>query len=149
MQTRQLLHRSGIGVDPARPLAEVAAVMERSGIGFVAIIDGDHLVGVATDRDIVRRGLAAGLQPDARIDAVMSSPVLTIEADDDARDALAMFRRHAIRRLAVTDAGRFIGVLSLDDLLVDLATDLVDLTMPLALEVRSPHREATVPATSS
>lgn len=147
MQTQQRLQRSGIGVAPDRPLAYVAKLMERSGIGFVAVLDGDRLIGVVTDRDLVRRGVAAGLPLDARIDAVMSSPVLTIDADTDIHEAFATFRRHAVRRLAVVDRGRFVGVLSLDDLLVDMASDLVDLTSPLASEIRHPHREAALPVT--
>ncbi len=146
MQTQQRLRRSGIAVEPGRPIVDVAKLMERSGIGFVAVLDGDDLVGVVTDRDLVRRGLAAGLELDARVDGVMSSPVLTIDADTDLHDAFATFRRHSVRRLAVVDHGRFVGVLSLDDLLVDMASDLVDLTAPLAAEIRQPHRDSAVPA---
>ncbi len=146
MQTQQRLHRSGIGVAPGRPMVEVAQIMERSGIGFVAVLDRDELVGVVTDRDLVRRGVAMGLPLDARIDGVMSSPVLTIDADTDLHEAFATFRRHSVRRLAVVDRGRFVGVLSLDDLLVDMASDLVDLTSPLAAEMRAPHRDSAVPA---
>ena len=115
-------------------------------IGFHFLFDGDDLVGVVTDRDLVRRGVAMGLPLDARVDAVMSSPVLTIDADVDLHEAFATFRQHAVRRLAVVDRGRFIGVLSLDDLLVDAASDLVDLTAPLASEIRAPQRDARVPA---
>lgn len=146
MQTQQRLRRSGVAVAPDRPIIDVANVMERSGIGFVAVLDGDDLVGVVTDRDLVRRGLAAGLPLDARIDGVMSSPVLTVDADSDLHEAFSTFRRHAVRRLAVVDQGRFVGVLSLDDLLVDMASDLVDLTAPLAAEIRAPHRDSAVPA---
>ena len=81
MQTIQRIHRSGVGVAPDRTIGDVARVMERSGIGLVAVLDDDELVGVVTDRDLVRRGLARNLPVDSRIDAVMSSPVLTIDAD--------------------------------------------------------------------
>jgi CBS domain-containing protein len=50
----------------------------------------------------------------------MSSPVVTIDAEADLRDAFGIFHEHAIRRLAVTEAGRFAGVISIDDLLVDV-----------------------------
>lgn len=146
MKTILRIQRSGVAVSPDRSLAEVARVMERSGIGLVAIVDGDDLVGVVTDRDLVRRGLARHLPADSRVDAVMSTPVLTIDADVDVRDAVEVFRRHPVRRLAVVDAaGRFAGVLSLDDLLVDLSQDLQGLTAPLAAEVTAPQRDAEVP----
>ena len=44
-------------------------------------------VGVVTDRDLVRRAMARGLEPDARVDGVMSSPVITIAEDADLHDA--------------------------------------------------------------
>lgn len=143
MQTVQRLHRSGVGVAPDRTITHVAKVMERSGIGLVAVIDDGQLLGVVTDRDLVRRGLAAGLEPDCRIDAVMTSPVLTVSADADLAEAYATFGRHAVRRLAVIDGTRFIGVLSLDDLLVDLASQLGDLTAPLSAEISAPHHDRT------
>lgn len=145
MQTISRLHRSGIGVAPDRTIADVAALMNSSGVGAVAVLDGDRLAGIVTDRDLVRRGLARGLPPDARVDSVMSAPALTIEADAPLHDAVDAFARHAVRRLAVVERGRFVGVVSLDDLLLDLADDLRSLTAPLAAEVASPHRDSPLP----
>jgi CBS domain-containing protein len=145
MQTISRLRRSGIGVAPDRTLSDVAKLMSSSGIGTVAVLDGDDLVGIVTDRDLVRRGLARGLPPDARVDGVMSSPVVTIEADTDLHEAIATFGEHALRRLAVVDHGAFVGIISLDDLLVDVSTDLWQLTSPLAVEISTPQRDGALP----
>ena len=146
MQTIQRIHRSGVGVAPDRTIGDVAKVMERSGIGIVAVLDDDQLVGVVTDRDLVRRGLARNLPVDSRIDAVMSSPVLTIDADADLHESFDVFRQHPVRRLAIVDHGRFVGILSLDDLLVDAAADLAALVSPLAAEIVAPQRDSRVPS---
>jgi CBS domain-containing protein len=148
MQTISRLHRSGVGVAPDRTITDVAKVMSASGIGTVAVLDGEDLVGIVTDRDLVRRGLARGLAPDARVDGVMSSPVVTIEAETDVHEAIATFGQHALRRLAVVDRGSFVGIISLDDLLVDLAGDLRDLTSPMASEIASPHQDSPLPVRS-
>jgi len=145
MQTIARLHRSGVAVAPDRTIADVAKLMNSSGVGAIAVLDGDHLAGIVTDRDLVRRGLARDLPVDARVDSVMSSPALTIEADSPLHDAVETFARHAVRRLAVVDAGRFVGVVSLDDLLLDLADDLRSLTSPLAAEIISPQRDSPLP----
>jgi CBS domain-containing protein len=145
MQTISRLRRSGVGVSPDRTIAEVAELMNTSGIGTVAVLDGDELVGIVTDRDLVRRGLAKSLSPEARVDGVMSSPVVTIDADTDVHEAIATFGRHALRRLAVVDHGSFVGIVSLDDMLVDLAGDLRDLTFPMANEIAEPQKDAQVP----
>ena len=108
-----------------------------------------HLVGIVTDRDLVRRGLARDLPADARVDAVMSSPVITIDADADLHDTFALFRTHAVRRLALVRAGQFVGMITVDDLLIDLAADLSDLARPVTAEVIFGHHDTPLPATTS
>jgi CBS domain-containing protein len=148
MKVRDLSRRSGIAVAPDRGIGDVAALMETAGVGSVAVVDGEELVGIVTDRDLVRRGLAKGLAYDARVDGLMSSPVVTIAADADAHDAFALFREHAVRRLAITADEGFLGTVTVDDLLVDLVADLADLARPVTAELLFPHRDAPVPATA-
>jgi len=148
MRTIDGVRRSGVGVEPDRTVHEAAAIMEQSGVGALAVIDGERLVGVVTDRDLVRRALARGLAPDARVDAVMTMPVVTIDADADLHDAFALFRSHAVRRLAVVRDDRFVGMITVDDLLVDLAADLSDLARPVTAEVLFAHHDSPVPATT-
>lgn len=145
MQTISRLHRSGIGVTPDRAVSDVAKLMDSTGVGAIAVVEDDRPVGIVTDRDLVRRGLARDVPADARVDNVMSSPVLTIDADAPLHDAVDTFSRHAVRRLAVVDDGRFVGMISLDDLLLDLAGDLRSLTAPLAAEITSPQRDSPLP----
>lgn len=147
MRTMDAIRRSGVGIEPHRTVRDAAAVMEQSGVGALAIIDGDRLVGVVTDRDLVRRVLARGLALDARVDGVMSAPAITIDADADLHEAFALFRTHAVRRLAVVRGEQFAGIISVDDLLVDLAGDLADLARPITAEVLFGHRDSPVPAT--
>lgn len=118
MRTIEAMRRSGVGVGPEQFIRDAAEVMEQAGVGALAIIDGDRLVGIATDRDLVRRGLAKGLSHEARVDAVMTAPVVTIDADADLHDAFALLRTHAVRRLAVVRGAQFVGLVTLDDLLI-------------------------------
>jgi signal-transduction protein with cAMP-binding, CBS, and nucleotidyltransferase domain len=98
-----------------------------------------------TGRDLVRRGLARGLPLDSPVDAVMTVPVVTIDAEADLHEAFAVFRSNAVRRLAVVRDGQFIGNVTVDDLLIDLARDLADLARPVTAEVVFGQREARVP----
>jgi CBS domain-containing protein len=148
MRTIDRLRRSGVGIGPERTLREAAGVMDQAGVGALAVIDGTQLIGFVTDRDLVRRGLARGLPADARVDAVMSTPVVTIDAEGDLHDAFALFRASAVRRLAVVRDGKFVGVVTVDDLLIDLAGDLADLARPVTVEVVFGQRDAPLPATS-
>ena len=146
MRTMDAVRRSGVGIGPARSVRDAAEIMEQSGVGSLAVIDGSRLVGIVTDRDLVRRALAPGLPLDARVDTVMTTPVSTIAADADLHEAFALFRTHGVRRLAVLRDGQFIGMITIDDLLVDLAADLSDLARPVTAEILFAHRDSVVRA---
>lgn len=148
MRTIEAVRRSGVAVRPNDTIRHAAVTMEHSGVGSLAVLDGDELVGIVTDRDLVCRGVARGLSPDARVDGVMSSPVVTISAEADLHAAFGVFGAHALRRLAVVQDDRFVGMVTVDDLLVDLAADLSDLARPVTAEVLFGHRDSPVPATT-
>lgn len=146
MRTIDAVRRSGIGIKREQTVHEAARIMEHTGVGSLAVIDGTEPVGIVTDRDLVRRVLAEEKPLDARVDSVMSSPVITIGADADLHAAFALFGNHGIRRLAVIREGQFVGMLTVDDLLVDLANDLLELSRPISTEISHAHRNSAVPA---
>ena len=145
MHTIDALRRSAVAIEPERTIREAAAIMSHSGVGSLAVVDGTALVGIVTDRDLVRRALALNVPSDARADSVMSSPVATIDATDDVHAAFAVFRKSGVRRLAVVNEDRFVGMLTIDDLLVSLASDMADLVGPVGGEILAPHHDAPLP----
>ncbi len=146
MRVHERLRRAAVGIRPDATFTDAAATMNRAGVGALAVLDGERLVGIITDRDLVRRGMAKELPLDARVDSVMTSPVVTIDAEADLHEAFAIFRTHGIRRLAVVKDERFMGVIAVDDLLIDLAQDLRDLSRPVTAEVVFGHHDSPVPA---
>jgi CBS domain-containing protein len=132
------IRRPGKAVGPHRPIRDAAMIMNQSGVGSLAVIDDGRLVGIVTDRDLVRRGLAQDLAPTTPVEKVMSTPVVTIGAEADLHSAFKLFRTHAVRRLAVVDFDDFVGMITVDDILVGLAADLFDLARPVAAEVFMP-----------
>src|ERR671923_2948519 len=85
------------------PLSEVAELMETDDVGAVPVVDGDRLVGIVTDRDIVIRAIAKGKDPRGMpASEVSSRELITVDPDDDLSDALKLMTQHQIRRLAVT-----------------------------------------------
>jgi len=58
----EAVRRSAVGIGPQKTIRDAAVMMERSGVGSLAVIDNGALVGIVTDRDLVRRALARGLQ---------------------------------------------------------------------------------------
>jgi CBS domain-containing protein len=148
MRAADGLRRSGIAISPDRSVQDAAEVMEQTGVGALAIVDGAKLVGVVTDRDIVRRCIARRRPADVRVDSIMSTPVVTLDADADIHSAFSLFRAHALRRLAIVREGAFLGMVTVDDLLIDVAGDLADLARPVTAEVVFGQRDSQAPATT-
>lgn len=146
MKVRDSLRRSAVAVTPEQTVRVAAEVMRSAGVGALVVVEDDRPIGIVTDRDLVTRSVAEGGPIDARVDSVMSAPLVTIGADEDLRRSFAMFRTHGVRRLVVVDGDTFAGTVSIDDLLIDLAGDLGDLARPVTAETIFGHHDAVVPA---
>jgi len=146
VEVRGILVRPPVTVSPSTTIRDAAREMERQGVGALLIVEDDRLTGIVTDRDILLRGVARDVPSDARIDALMTTEVITIPAGVDVERAYELFRDHAFRRLPVVDGRRLVGLLSVDDLLVRSEREVADLVHPLADEISAPHREAPAPA---
>lgn len=134
-----------IGQD--RTITEAADEMDRLAVGALVVVDPDgRPLGIVTDRDLVVRGLARRASADARVDSVMSTDLVTLPMDADLRDAFTVFDNHPVRRIPLLDGTRLAGVLALDDLVVDLASDIGRLARPVTAQVLFGHREAAAPA---
>ena len=108
-------------VTPQTPLNEVADVMDSEDVGAVPVVDGDRLVGIVTDRDIVVRAIAKGKDPRGMpASEVSSRELVTVNPDDNLSDALELMARYQVRRLAVTaEDERLVGVVSQADVALE------------------------------
>jgi len=145
MRVGDVVQRAPITLPPHSTVRQAAQLMESKGVGSIVVVDGQRLVGIVTDRDIVRRAVARGLADDARVDGIMSAPVVTIDADADLRHAFDILNGHAVRRLAAVRDGVLVGILSVDDLLVCLSSDLANLARPVTAELLFAHRDPALP----
>lgn len=94
-------------------IRHIAQLMKKEDAGFIPVVDGDSLLGVITDRDIVLRCVAEGGNADeATVESYMSKNVATVEADAQIEDAAKIMEKQEIRRLAVVENGRLVGILS-------------------------------------
>jgi CBS domain-containing protein len=99
---------------PGDSMRRIAELMKREDAGFIPICDGESVVGVITDRDIVLRCLAEGHRDNLEEPAehCMTTDVVAIDEDADLEEASALMDQHEIRRLPVIKDGRIVGVLS-------------------------------------
>src|SRR4029434_4627437 len=93
-------------------LVDAAGTMRDVGIGAVVVLEGETVCGIATDRDIVVRGIADGRDPrSTSLSDVCSRDVASLSPDDQYETAVRLMRERAIRRLPVVEAGRPVGIL--------------------------------------
>lgn len=117
MQIREIMTDSPATCTTSTSLHEVANMMKQNDCGAIPVRDGGDVVGIVSDRDIVTRVIADGLSiTEATARDAMSSPVLTVSADDDVRDAGALMKEKQVRRLVVTDGDGLVGIVAQADL---------------------------------
>ena len=102
------------------PIVDVASTMKDLNVGFMPILDGDRLVGVVTDRDIVVRGVAENIDfDDSSISDIMTDSPQTLSPDADINEAADIMETNKIRRLPILDDnGMLVGIITLGDIAV-------------------------------
>lgn len=123
-------------VEPETRAQVVAQVMRKHHVGALVVVDAtDKLrpVGIVTDRDLVLELMAEGLDPSVfTAGDIMTVDLVFAHPNMDASDAVALMKRHQLRRLVIAnDAGELAGIVTMEDLLALLVQDLTDLTAGL------------------
>ncbi|HEY8973117.1 MAG TPA: CBS domain-containing protein [Burkholderiaceae bacterium] len=142
-QVCEVMTRDVRTLAPTETLMKAAQTMDELDVGVIPVCDGDRLLGVVTDRDIVVRGVAAGCMVDqATLREVMSEPAHWCYDDDAVEDAARTMGEHQLRRVPVIDHDRrLVGIVAL----ADLATRGQAMSAGDALEAVS---QGTAPASS-
>jgi len=117
MQISEVMTEQVRYVAPETPVSEIAEQMRDNDFGAVPVAEEERLIGMVTDRDIVVRGIAQGLDVNATARQVMSPNVLYCFEDDSVEDVLKNMGANQIRRMPVINRSkRLVGVVSLGDL---------------------------------
>ena len=95
-------------------LEDIAKAMKRYDVGMVIIKENNKIKGIITDRDIVTKILA---NKDNKIKEYLTTNLVSIDINSDINEAIALMKKHKIKRLLVKKDNKLVGVLSLSDLL--------------------------------
>ncbi len=113
-----------LSVAPTVTVAEAVAKMNQHQVGSVLVLDGGKLAGIFTERDVLRRVVGAGLDPQkAKVSEVMTTNLVTISPETTVEQAMTLFTEKRCRHLPVLVGGRLTGLLSIGDVtrwMVDL-----------------------------
>jgi CBS domain-containing protein len=126
MKLKEIMSSDVEVIHPDDTLQTAAQKMRDRDIGFLPVMDGDELIGVVTDRDLVVRAIADGVKLKTTIGRdIATSPGIYCFDDQDVNEAAQLMQEHHIRRLVILSRndGSVNGVISLGDLAVNSAPD--------------------------
>lgn len=107
-------------------VAQAARAMSERGVGAAAVVDGNKVIGIISERDVLQKIVAADRNPASTpVREIMTSPALSIRLKTTVADAAALMRKHHIRHLIVLDQhDALVGIVALRYLLYDLMDDM-------------------------
>ncbi|MEN9781676.1 MAG: CBS domain-containing protein [Burkholderiaceae bacterium] len=130
MDIGYICQRGVVTIDRMCNLVDAAGMMRDHHVGALVVVDDATekalVVGVVTDRDIVVGSLASGCDPaSTQVGSLVTGQVFSVSEEMGVDDAIGVMRGAGVRRLLVTDGDQeLVGVVSLDDLMDALASDL-------------------------
>jgi CBS domain-containing protein len=98
-------------------ITEAARAMSTEDVGPIPVVDGDRLVGLLTDRDIVVRVVAEGRDPQSTtVGEIASSDLATVSPDENLDRALQLLAERQVRRLPVVEGEKLVGIVAQADI---------------------------------
>jgi CBS domain-containing protein len=121
MQIKEVMTRGVEVIRPEDTLQEAARKMKTIDVGPLPVCDGERLVGMITDRDIIVRATAEGRDPKTTpVKEAMTPGIVYVYEDQDLEEAARVMKDRQLRRLVVLDRNKkLVGILSLGDIAAD------------------------------
>ncbi len=121
---RDLIRHKGsriFSVGPEASVLEAMEVMARENTGAVLVMTGEHVSGILSERDCVRKlDLAGRKAKDTKVTEIMTADVLYLEAGQSVEEGMAVMIDKNIRHLPVFENGRLLGLISVRDILKEV-----------------------------
>lgn len=111
-------------ITPEQPVAEALRLMAEKDVGALLVVSGENLVGIVTERDVVRKLALHGHDAAATpVRAIMTERVLYVRPEQTIEECMALMTEKHLRHLPVVDAGRILGIISIRDVVADLIAE--------------------------
>ena len=109
---------------PEQSVLEAITLMEKKGVGALAVVHEDRLVGIVSERDYARQVILKGRRSkDTLVKDIMTRQVLVTHRDQSINDCMVMMTEKKIRHLPVMDAETLVGMISLGDVVKEIIHD--------------------------
>lgn len=127
MLVRHLLNQKGHDVHSTHPEASVQEALDSmigNRVGSLLVKDGEQLVGIVTERDVLRRGLGDQRKlRDQKVREVMSTEIVISTPADSLQYLMGLMTRNKIRHVPVFDEGKLVGLVSIGDVVFTLVEE--------------------------
>lgn len=102
-------------IAPETTVKEAAQIMAEKDITTLFVVEGQKVIGIITDMDIIKRCVLLNKKASqVKAKDIMTSKLITVEADDNIEYAVNVMLENKIRRLPVVSKGRFVGIITTD-----------------------------------
>ena len=118
---KDIMNKALISVNPMTTSFQVAKMMKHGGIGAIIVKENKISTGIITDRDFATKISANNLPLDTPVQKVMSSPLITVNHTDSISSVAKIMSNKKVRKLAVSENGKIIGIITSTDLVNQLA----------------------------
>lgn len=120
---KDIMVRDVVTISPDKTAQDAARLMVGHGIGSVVVMDSEKVIGIVTERDLVRKVCAKDIPSSkVKIQDVMSTPIITAEPDLPIEAAVQRMFNNKIRRLPVVENGRLVGIVTISDIAKHMRT---------------------------
>jgi CBS domain-containing protein len=112
----KLIERSCVTTRADCPLDDLIAILAGRRIGTVVVVDRDHqVIGIVSERDIIRHLSTGGTTADTLTKNIMTSKVITVENNVTSAQLMQLMTEHRIRHVPITREGKLVGIVSIGD----------------------------------
>ena len=112
----KLIERSCVTTHANCPLDDLIAILAKRRIGTVVVVDrNQQVIGIISERDIIRHLSTGGATADTFTKNIMTSKVITVESNITSAQLMQLMTEHRIRHLPITRDGKLVGIVSIGD----------------------------------
>lgn len=115
-----------VTIKPGASLKQCATLMAKKHVGSILVEEKGEIIGILSEQDIVRKAVAKGTAGKKKVKDLMEKNLITIAPDKDLFEAIRVMRDYNIRHLPVMHKGKFLGLVTMKDVL-KMEPDLFDL----------------------
>jgi CBS domain-containing protein len=128
LKVHDVMVANPVTIEPNALITEAAILMRDNKIGSVIVVEKQKVVGIVTERDLVRRGLAENRDlTTVKIRDVMSVSVVSVSPEEDVVNTAHIMRQRGIRRVVVMDKEDLVGIITTNDLVRNMKQNIEEL----------------------